>query len=271
MTTKRSLLLCTAAVVLAQTGAAQDAAGCKDSPLISRFPGAVLYNCTDKADDLATMPMGPGKPDKKLEGEYHLADYRAPTTASKAQVVRNLNTALRAAGYTIDYDSGAYGDLTVHVGKTWIFESVSAGGKYEQIVVIETQLEQVVTANAAALASGLTSNGHTVVNGILFDTGKAEVKPESAAALNEVVKLLQQDAKLKVYVVGHTDTVGALAANLDLSRRRALAVVQVLTSAPYSVAADRLQAFGAGPYAPLASNDSEEGRTLNRRVELVKQ
>jgi outer membrane protein OmpA-like peptidoglycan-associated protein len=110
-----------------------------------------------------------------------------------------------------------------------------------------------------------------VVNGILFDTGKAEVKPESAAALNEVVKLLQQDAKLKVYVVGHTDTVGALAANLDLSRRRALAVVQVLTSAPYSVAADRLQAFGAGPYAPLASNDSEEGRTLNRRVELVKQ
>jgi outer membrane protein OmpA-like peptidoglycan-associated protein len=88
--------------------------------------------------------------------------------------------------------------------------------------------------------------------------------------LDEVVKALKQDPKLKVFVVGHTDNVGAVAANLDLSKRRAAAVVQVLTT-KYAVAVERLQAFGNGPYAPIASNDSEAGRTQNRRVELVKQ
>ncbi len=120
------------------------------------------------------------------------------------------------------------------------------------------------------MSNGLTTTGHSVVNGILFDTGKAEIKPESAHAMEEVVKLLKQNAAMKVYVVGHTDNVGVLASNLDLSKRRAAAVVQMLTT-KYGVAAGRLQSFGAGPYAPLASNDNEAGRTLNRRVELVKQ
>ncbi len=121
-------------------------------------------------------------------------------------------------------------------------------------------MKQDVVAPAADLSNGLAAAGHVVASGILFDTGKAEVKPESAPALQEIVKLLKQDASLKIYVVGHTGNVGALAANIDLSRRRAAAVVQALT--------DR---YGAGPYAPRASNDSEDGRTLNRRVELVKQ
>jgi outer membrane protein OmpA-like peptidoglycan-associated protein len=127
-----------------------------------------------------------------------------------------------------------------------------------------------MVANAAELSSGLASNGHTVVNGIFFDTGKSEVKPESAAALQEVVKMLQQDPKTKVYVVGHTDNVGSLSANMELSRRRAAAVVQVLTT-KYGVAAARLSPYGDGPYAPVTSNDTEEGRATNRRVELVKQ
>ena len=141
--------------------------------------------------------------------------------------------------------------------------------RYRQTIVTETDLKQEIVASAAALSTGLTTSGHAVVTGILFDTGKAVVKPESAAALQEVAKLLKQDAKLKLFVVGHTDNAGALAANIDLSRQRAAAVVQVL-AAQYGVPADRLQAYGAGPYAPLSSNDSEDGRALNRRVELVK-
>jgi outer membrane protein OmpA-like peptidoglycan-associated protein len=109
------------------------------------------------------------------------------------------------------------------------------------------------------------------VNGILFDTGKAEVKPESAPALKAVVDMLTQNPKLKVYVVGHTDNVGAVAANIDLSKRRGAAVVQALSVAPYNIAASRMESFGDGPTAPVASNDTEDGRALNRRVELVKQ
>ncbi len=261
-------LLLAACACLAQDP--KDAQGCKDSPILSRFPGSVIDSCDDKADDVFSFTMGSGKPNKKIEGELHRVHYNYPKTASKAQVVRNLNTALRKAGWTFDYDSGDYGDFTVHMGKTWFMVEISGGGGIQETTVIETELKQEVVANAAELATGLNGNGHIIVNGILFDTGKADVKPESAPALEEVVKMLKQDPKVKVYVVGHTDNVGALAANLDLSRRRAASVVQMLTS-KYAVAADRLAPYGDGPYAPIASNDTEDGRTLNRRVELVKQ
>jgi outer membrane protein OmpA-like peptidoglycan-associated protein len=188
-------------------------------------------------------------------------------------VGRNLVAAFRSAGYTMERDpsDNSRGNFVVHQGKTWI--SIEFFGNLDgmdEYIMVETQLKQEVVATAAVLSSGLTNNGHIVVHGILFDTGKAEVKPESAPALQEIVKLLKQDPRLKIYVVGHTDNVGSLAANVDLSRRRAAAVVQALTS-QYGVAVDRLQAYGNGPYAPVASNDTEDGRTLNRRVELVKQ
>ena len=251
---------------------AQDAAGCKDSPLVTRFPGSIITSCNDKADDAFKFDnLGPKKESKTIEGELHHNVYSYPATASKAQVVRNINTALLTARLYVRLRLRlAYGDFTVHKGNTWIAEVVNAANNYEQTVVIETTLTQDVVADAAALSSGLTGSGHAVVNGILFDTGKAEVKAESAPALEQVSKLLKQDPTLKLYVVGDTDNVGAFTANLDLSRRRALAVVQALTT-QYGIAADRLVAFGQGPTAPVASNDTEDGRALNRRVEVVKQ
>lgn len=265
----RCLLLCSAVACLIPACVAQDAEGCKDSPLIGRFPGSVIKACKDMADDKFDFTLDGGKK-QPVEGEFHSIEYKYPGTASKAQVVRNLNTAIRKAGYTMVYDSGDYGDFTGHMGKTWIQIEISQSGYIVETIVKEIALTQDVVANAAELSNGLTSSGHAVVHGILFDTGKAEVKAESAPALDEVVKLLKADPKLKIYVVGHTDNVGALAANVDLSNRRAAAVVQLLVS-KYSIPADRLQAHGDGPYSPLASNDSEDGRTVNRRVELVKQ
>ena len=128
----------------------------------------------------------------------------------------------------------------------------------------------LVTVNAAALAGDINRTGHTAVYGIYFDTGKADLKPESDAAISEISKLLEQDSSLKLLVVGHTDNVGTLASNMDLSKRRAAAVVQALT-ARHGIAAARLIAQGAGPLAPVASNGNEEGRAKNRRVELVQQ
>src|SRR5271166_6142610 len=100
----------------------------------------------------------------------------------------------------------------------------------------------LVSVNAEALAGDLTSSGHTSIYGIYFDTGKADVKPESDAALKEIGKLLQQNAQLKLYVVGHTDNQGALDMDTDLSKRRADAVAAALVS-KYGVASDRLRAL----------------------------
>ncbi len=261
--------LVAAQLCLAQAKPPQDKKGCKDSPLVSRFPGSVITGCEDKPDNSFNFSM-PGASSKAVEGEYHYLEYRSPATATNPQLERNIGAALRNAGYTILYDSQYHDKIVGQMGKTWIQLEVSSNGEIGEHIVTETKLTQDIVANAAALSTGISANGHIVVTGILFDTAKADVKPESKPALDEVVKMLKENASLKVYVVGHTDNVGALAGNVDLSKRRAAAVVQELTS-KYGIAAARLAPYGAGPYAPIASNDSEDGRTLNRRVELVKQ
>ena len=116
-------------------------------------------------------------------------------------------------------------------------------------------MAQYVVADAAAFGNDLKATGHVAVEGIYFDTNKS---------------VLKADPALKLYVVGHTDNVGTLDANLTLSQSRAAAVVATLVGT-HAVAAARLKAHGTGPCAPVASNDTEEGRAKNRRVELVKQ
>jgi OmpA-OmpF porin, OOP family len=126
---------------------------------------------------------------------------------------------------------------------------------------------KIQTSEVRGLQNSFEACGHACVIKYL-DTGKSELKPESDAAVAEVVKLLKTDPALKVYVVGHTDNVASL--NLKLSQARAASVVQALVT-KRGIAATRLIGRGAGPLAPVASNDSEEGRAKNRRVEPVKQ
>lgn len=274
MKTFRILLLCLALPLISQFCVAQDqdAKGCKDSPLVSRYPGSFIISCEHSnlgGYDFA-ITVDKKNQTKHLMGDYLQIKYKWPSYGSKSLVVHSLNSAMHKAGYSFDYDSGDYGDFTVHMGKTWIMIETSAGGWYQETIVVTKEVDTEVVANAAALSGGLTGNGHVVVNGILFDTGKIDVKPESGPALNEIAKLLKANPKLKVYVVGHTDNVGALAANMDISKRRAASVVSTLTT-KYGVPVAQLDAIGDGPSAPVSSNDTEDGRLLNRRVELVKQ
>jgi outer membrane protein OmpA-like peptidoglycan-associated protein len=130
-------------------------------------------------------------------------------------------------------------------------------------------MQQDVAANADALKNGLAQNGHVEVPGIYFDFNKSDLKPESKPALDELVKLLQADPSLRVWVVGHTDNVGSAETNLTLSKARAASVIGALTAAGIALA--RLAPFGNGPYAPVSTNATDEGRAKNRRVELVAQ
>jgi OmpA-OmpF porin, OOP family len=110
--------------------------------------------------------------------------------------------------------------------------------------------------------------GKIALYGIYFDTNQATLKPESDATLAEIAKLLQADPALKLHVVGHTDNVGGLAANMDLSKRRAASVTASLVQT-HGVNASRLSPNGVSYLAPVASNATDAGRAKNRRVELV--
>ena len=127
-----------------------------------------------------------------------------------------------------------------------------------------------VKVDANAMEKGLQNAGRIALYGLYFDTGRADIKPESKAQLDEMARLLQGQPTLKVYIVGHTDNQGSLEANRALSLQRAQAVIAALAR-DYRIDAKRMVAGGVANLAPLASNDAEDGRAQNRRVELVKQ
>ncbi len=139
-----------------------------------------------------------------------------------------------------------------------------------EIVEIAPMQQQMVTVSASDMSKAIAATGRVALYGILFDTNKADVKPESKPALVEIDRLLKADPALKLRVVGHTDNQGGLEANIALSKRRAEAVNATLV-AQYGIAASRLSAFGVADLAPVASNATDDGRAKNRRVELVPQ
>lgn len=104
------------------------------------------------------------------------------------------------------------------------------------------------------------------LNNIFFETAKAELKDESIPELNRVVNLMKENPSLAIELAGHTDSIGKDETNMTLSQARAQAVVSFLTK--NGVAGKRLSAQGYGETRPIADNDTEEGRELNRRVEF---
>jgi len=284
----------------------QDAQGSKDHPLISRYPGSTINEYSHKAFDEYELPLSKCA-DRKYEKTQHVEGkvtafyYTTPEGRSALEVYRNYETALKNAGFQtlfscaktcgeappssafpIDDAFGNYaadtrylaaklardsGDVYVAL---WVYDSTFDIKTFLGVIESKPMESGLVTVNAATLAADIGRTGHASVYGIYFDTGKADVKPESDGTLKEIAKLLQQNPQLKLYVVGHTDNQGTLDMNMDLSKRRADAVLTVLT-AKYGVATAKLRALGDGPSAPVASNDEEPGRAKNRRVELVKQ
>lgn len=127
----------------------------------------------------------------------------------------------------------------------------------------------MVKITADLLKTNILKDGHMAVYGIYFDTGKSDIKPESAETIKEIATLLQKNPSLQIYVVGHTDNTGKLKDNMELSQKRAEAVVNELV-AKYKIPSTNLQSEGVGPLAPIATNDTKEGKELNRRVDIVK-
>ena len=258
--------------IAAQT---KDATGCQDHPLFTRMPNYWIHSCTEKTFDFYEFTVAKGKKER-VEGRLTRTNYYPQNSLnpkpSELQILRNFENAVKTLGGTSLYAEKALEVFKiVRDGKEfWVELRADFTGKYFLWIVEKQAMEQDIVANAAALADGLRTTGHVVVEGILFDTGKSTIKPESAQAIGEVAKLLGADPGLKLFVVGHTDTVGTVESNLTLSQARAEAVLQSLVR-DHGIAAARLRAFGCGPFAPVASNGAEEGRARNRRVELVKQ
>jgi outer membrane protein OmpA-like peptidoglycan-associated protein len=279
--------------------AQEDAEGCKDHPLFTRFPNMRIYGCATSQFDLRAFPVGPADPAKdnmtkavEVEGPVvflHYAMNEGVTPASGLQLMRNFENATKKAGGTIEgqwpgwckanYDGErmprmgngcmSYA-LTMKFVKgdkeTWAFFMASQDeGSYVLTVTEREAMKQEVSVNE--IADQLTKEGFITLY-VNFDTGKSTIKPDSAKTLDDAAGALKVAADLKVEVGGHTDNVGTPEANLKLSEERAKAVMAALVER--GVKADRLTAKGYGQTSPIADNRTEDGRAKNRRVELVK-
>ncbi len=126
-----------------------------------------------------------------------------------------------------------------------------------------------IAVGAPDMRNKLMTEGKLVTYGIYFDVNKDVVKPESYGTLKEIAAILNEVPDVKVKIVGHTDSDGADAANLDLSKRRAASVKNELVKS-FGVNGDRLVTDGMGESQPVAANDTPANKALNRRVEFIK-
>jgi len=270
-----ALLVVGVALVSAGFAFAQaDAKGSQDHPLVTRMPG--YYISDYKVEEFASYePTVVGGKEAHWEGKKFTIEYSRKEGAavnSSLQVVRNYEAAIvKAGGKRLGGDERRVAaEIRKGAAVTGVYVEVYNDGRDYELVVVEMQpMRQDVTADAAVMGRELKTAGKTIVYGISFDTGSAVIKPESEPALAEMTKLLKATPALKAFVVGHTDNVGVLEANLKLSADRAAALVKALVAR--GIDGTRLKPAGVGPYSPIASNKDEQGRAQNRRVELVEQ
>jgi OOP family OmpA-OmpF porin len=297
---------CAFAALPAQAQAQKgDVAGSRDYPGIGRFQGSRITGYQVKDFDAVRLQAAPFKNDKptdarRLEGLVTRIAYRTGPGPSMIEVSRNFENQLAKAGYEtiLACDADECGGLAfarafevLPLPQMWVdgFDyryyagRKSEGGRDTYAVVVVSKNNDDITAqltvaaigalenkmvDAAAMAKGLGEKGHIALYGIYFDTDKAILKPESRPTLDEISKLLNAQPRLSVFIVGHTDNQGAFDYNMNLSRQRADAVAAALVQ-NYRIDKARLRTAGLGYLAPIGSNASEDGRALNRRVELV--
>ena len=233
--------------------------------------GKTLFECKNEE-----CGGDPGRSSEGGGGEQSLAMYLWPESNIKDKDFSNGQCAQtqriseqRYANFELP-KSNAFVSVLAYTGK---------GGSYCKIfenrtVVVVDLLElkameqKMVTVKAEEMAQAITTNGRIALYGLYFDTAKADVKPESKETLDQIAKLLSSSPTLKLLVVGHTDNVGEFGANMDLSKRRADAVIAALAG-QYKVDRKRLTPVGVSFASPVAANTSEDGKAKNRRVELV--
>ncbi len=302
-------ILLFAALVPSALMAQDDVEGSRDHALLTRFPGSFIVQYEQKNFDEAYWytDRNPGSiityDQVHAEGKISRITYRISKEHSTLEVHRSYERALQSGGFEIVFSCrddkcasirkylDLYGErpignserfysegrraLVANRNNDYVFLFVYLSDSRDLIARVriieggEIQ-ENQIRVDASTISKEIEESGSIALYDILFDVDKAEIKKSSAPILKEIAEYLTANKEIKIYVVGHTDNTGSYSHNLDLSKRRANAVVAKLTK-DQGVDSSRLKAEGRGPVAPGASNLTEAGRAQNRRVQLVAQ
>lgn len=236
--------------------------------------GDVLFQCkTDECGGAPTRSSDGGGGDQSLMMYFFTeADLKdAAFSNGKCALASGINDQRFFAAKIPQNGGDAY--VTVHTFQ--VNDTLYCKAFNNRTVALVHVLEpkprdqKMVLVKSDEMAQSISTSGRVALYGLFFDTNKAELKPESAPTMEEIAKLINSDPKLAVLIVGHTDNQGAYDYNVDLSKRRAETVVSILAKY-YKVDPKRMRPAGVGMVAPAATNDTDDGRSKNRRVEVVK-
>lgn len=257
---------------------AQDTPRCPNAEptYMNRMPGFYINDCKNSDyNDAEFIYYVKGKAFKiNKSGKYYNVWYSKNENETKkysgAQINQNYyNAVMKIKGTALDdrktmFSASLNGKeiyIQVHTAEN------STDTKSYRIEVLEVDaMEQEIAIN---LDEAIDRDGKAALYGILFDVGKSDIKPESAEALKQITDYLNANPAVNIIVVGHTDNTGTYANNILLSKARAESVKNYLISVG-KINTSRLMSEGAGQYCPVTTNATEDGRTLNRRVEIVK-
>lgn len=250
---------------------------CNPHPLFSMLPQHSVSRCEEKEYEVLKLAYY-DKTDKWVEQEK--AGYQLKTVysfdgewekrPSNAMIFQNYAQAALAKGGTLVSQSNSMLILQLKQGTDswWVKVESDQSGSYTLNCLKEQAMNQYIVLSAEDISRQIASEGKAAFYGIYFDTDKADIKPESTETLDQMAKYLSANPKVEVYIVGHTDNTGAFDHNQRLSLIRAEAVLSELVK-KYQIPASRLKAFGVGSLSPVANNATEEGKSKNRRVEMV--
>lgn len=305
----RLLLAALAALFAINPAAAADAPGSADYGDIGRYEGSEIIEYRVEDFGTTVFATGPVQKDSdagsttlNAEGRITRIVYQVPQGVSALEVFRNFETRATGSNYEIVFSGGpaeikdytfkykhpveilrepeigngihyflAQKEVAGAMNYLAVLVAPHGGGQGTRVDLIaaETKPMALQMVDAKQMELSLNETGRVALYGVYFDHDSATIKPESKPTLDEIASLLREQPELRLIVVGHTDYVGGYDYNMSLSKRRAKAVQDALVG-DYGIAAARLSSDGVGYLAPTATNLSEEGRALNRRVELVR-
>jgi outer membrane protein OmpA-like peptidoglycan-associated protein len=243
----------------------------KDYRLLGHMPGYTVGGASTKNYDQFDFPTADGS--VNIRGKFYDVGYVEPDKKPERQittqeVIENYREALKDLGVEFLRDPGSDAEnlsarLDDHGQTVYLFVSAN------RVVAVEEKPFQMTVQppTADAMKDKLDKDGHIALY-VNFDFAKATLKPDAAPVIAQIVALMKNNPDLKVEIDGHTDSIGGHDYNIKLSQDRAASVVAAVKAG--GIDAARLSSDGFGPDKPLASNDTDEGRAKNRRVELVK-
>lgn len=196
--------------------------------------------------------------------------YGDPKRQGRHRGLSALN--IRAPRDTYFYWSGdSTIDQTRYVVSLLVVQNTN-GSRPSMIVLDVNEVDVLdddrISVSPEELSSQLETEGRVVLDGVYFAFDNADLDPRSEAAIATIASLMATNSEDAFYVVGHTDSTGSIEYNQELSLARARSVVSELTQ-QHGVDPVKVIPFGVGPVSPISTNQTDAGRALNRRVELV--